>query len=187
MKKIKSFAEKLKAQSNKQFETKSNPEVEKLNAAIRSKDYELSKYKKQLAEIEKVKAELEQYKESTTKERVSQAIKAELVKTAKKLNVKDSALDDVIDLLQNKFVYNQEDNKVLPSIPEGAEPVDTEQYISQWLENKNHFIQPPAAQPANVKPSPQGVKTPAQPNVSGNALSSATINAMLGIGSLYKK
>ena len=189
MKTLKSFAQRVKEQAAKKVEEEvkaaANPELSKLQQELKTRELELNRYKKQLAEIEKVKAELEQYKNQTQKEKVTQAIKAELAATAKKLNVKESALEDVVGLLEGKFQYTQ-DGKVLPALPEGSEPVEPEQFISQWLENKPHFIQPPQAQPAGIKPVAQGVKPAAQPS-QGNPLSANSINQLLGTGAMYKK
>ena len=189
MKNIKSFAQRVKEQAAKKVaeETKaaSNPELSKLQQELRARELELSKTAKKLAEVEKLRAELEQFREQTTKERITSALRAELAKTAKKLNVTDSALDDVVGLLENKFQYTPE-GKVLPVLPEGSEPVEAEQFVAQWLEGKSHFVAPPPAQPAGIKPAPQGPKA-AQPVQNAPVLSAASMNQKLGVGALYKK
>lgn len=188
-KSLKSFAERVKEQAAKKAEQESkaasNPELAKLQEALRAKEIEVNRYKKQLLELEKSKAELEQFRELTTKEKRTAAIRDELSKTAKKLKVKDSALEDVLGLLEGKFQFTPE-GSVVPTLPEGSEALDTETFVSQWLENKSHFIQPPSAQPAGVRPTPQGAK-PTVTQAQGDVLSAASIKSLLGSSALYNK
>jgi hypothetical protein len=196
MKQLKSFSQRVKEQAAKKAAQETlataNPELAKLQEALNAKEKELNSFKNKVKELErskidleKTKTELEQFRDLTQKEKVAQAIHSELVNTAKKLNVKESALEDVVGLLSSKFQYTPE-GKVLPTLPEGSDPVETEQFVSQWLENKAHFVQPPAAQPAGIKPAAQGVKpVPTQPT--GDPLSAAALNQRMGAGALFKR
>lgn len=127
-----------------------SPEVQKLTQGLTQKETELKKYQKELEALKKEKQELLDFKNQMVKEKETGKIKSELVKTAKKLNIKESALDDVVDLTINKFTLKED--KVLAPGQSAEEFIEPEVFMTKWLEGKDHYIQPTAAAPAKLPP-----------------------------------
>jgi uncharacterized membrane protein YgaE (UPF0421/DUF939 family) len=186
MKQFKSFAQSLKQKASTKVkeEITKNPEVEKLSFTIKQKENEVKKMKMEFENLAKERQELLAFKEQSIKEKESYAIRSELSKAARKLNVRDTALDDVVGLLETKFKVT--DGKVYAQGPEEGSIIEPEQFLGEWLQTKEHFIQPTAAPSAKVTPAPQGPLPAKKPETTGGSLAE-NINNRLGLKSIPKR
>jgi len=190
MKQFKSFAKSLKEKASNSVKVKvkevaeKNPEFDKLSSALKQKEAEARKLKQELDAISKERQELSLYKQATLKEKESFAIRDQIAKTAKKLNVRETAIGDVMDLLEKDFKL--QDGKIFIESGVEGEVVDSEQYIGQWLQTKEHFIQPVAAQSAKITPTPQG-PLPAKKQEADSASLAGSLNSLLGLKQTTKR
>lgn len=112
---------------------------------LKSKEAELARLRK---EIEETKALVS----NKDKERDTILIKQHLEKIAKKLNVRDSVLEDVLDKVAAKFVIK--DSK---AIPVENPDMDPEKFLSDWLQPKaDAFIAPAVATSTGATPHATG-------------------------------
>lgn len=158
MKKISQFAKSLKKQQEvvakellpqSEDYKKLSEEYSKKTSAYSKLTSEHNKLMKEFETLKQEREQLFQFRESVSKEKKDIKIKSELSKIAKELNVKDSAMEDVISLVKDKFAIS-EDEKIFVAGKETDN--DAVQFMSSFLEGKDHFIQPVAAQPAKVPP-----------------------------------
>lgn len=147
-----------------------------LQKELREKKMELEKFRKEQAELLKKQEELLAFQSQVSKEKETAIIRAEVAKVAKKLNIKESALDDIFGLVSSKFkvqgdaVFSEEikeeDGKQV------AVPIDAETFMSSWIEGKDYYVQPPQAQPSGIPPVQSGpkptVKAPTPNNKHGS-------------------
>lgn len=117
---------------------------------LRERDSELARIRKQLAE-------LEQARDGAIKDREHYVINNELVKAARKLNVKETAVDDIVSLVAGKVAFK--DGKV---IPVEKPDTDLEGYLKDWLGAKEHFLAPTAAPGTGAPPVAASPLPPAQ-------------------------
>lgn len=142
---------------------------------LREKKRELEASKKATEELKKKQDELLAFQTQTMKEKEMAAIKGEITKVAKKLNIKETALEDIFGLVSSKFkvqgesVFSEqikeEDGK------QEIVPVDAETFMTSWIEGKDYYVQPPQAQPSGIPAVSSGpkpiVKTPVANNRHG--------------------
>lgn len=112
-----------------------------INKMVQYQD-EATKVKQELEDLKSVKAKIEQ-------EKNSYIINSELVKTARKVNVRDTALDDVVSLLAGKLTLDN--GKVIP-VEKPATAL--EDYIKEWVGTKEHYLAPTAAPSTGASPVP---------------------------------
>lgn len=173
MKKISQFAKTLKTQQASLIEKKL-PESEnyktllakanETSTAFSKMKVEHSKLTKEFEALKQEKEQLLQFRDSIVKEKKDSKIKSELIRIAKDLNVKESAVEDVINLVKDKFTLS-EDEKVFVAGKETDN--DAAMFMTSFLQGKEYFIQPTAAESAKIppvvnsqKPSQQVVQTP---------------------------
>lgn len=156
--------------------SKDSSELLALKKQIREKEQLYKKLETDHEALKKEREALVSFQQEVVREKETSAITSELVKTAKKLNVRETAVDDVIGLVSKKFKLQQDGRVVLPIEKEQdgvkvIEEQEPEAFLSSWLKDKEHFVQPPAAQPAKV-PAVQNSMKPAQPKPAGGLVMS---------------
>lgn len=129
---------------------------------LREKNLEFEKLKKEHLELAKKQEELLAFQAQALKEKENNIIRSEISKVAKKYNVKETALEDVIGLVGPKLkvqgevafheLIKEEDGKQV------IEPQDVEGFVSSWLSGKDHYIQSQQAKPSGISPVPAGPK-----------------------------
>lgn len=133
-----------------------------LQKQLREKKSEVDKIKKLNEELMKKQEELLMFQKNAIKEKETIAIRTEISKVAKKFNVKDSAIEDVIGLVGPKLKvqgdvvffenHREEDGKPI------TEAVEVESFFGNWIEGKDYFIQTQQARPSGITPVPSGPK-----------------------------
>lgn len=124
------------------------PSIDLTLAVNRAKSLE-AKAKKLEAEI----AERDKQIESERKQKEQYFITNELKSLAKKLNVKESAVEDVLGLVSNKFALK--DGSVF-AVDANDTETDAEKYLGSWLASKEHYLAPTVAQGTGANPFPTG-------------------------------
>lgn len=142
MKHYKNLASELKRRASQG--AKDSPEVSNLSKTLQAREKELAALKKEKEDLEKARAE-------ALKEKESLFVKGELTKTAKKLNVRDNAIEPVLSLIGGKFAL-QEGKVVFAENPEA----DLETAVKEWLGDKDYFLAPQVAPSAGLTPNPTG-------------------------------
>lgn len=146
--------------------------LKSLQKELREKKMELEKFRKEQAELLKKQEELLAFQSQVSKEKEVAIIRAEVAKAAKKLNVKESAFDDIFGLVGSKFKV-QGDEVFSEEIKEedGKQvtvPVDAETFMSSWISGKDYYVQPPQAQPSGIPPVQGGMKPTVKPAPASN-------------------
>lgn len=128
-------------------------EVSNLSNTLKARDKELAALKKEKEELEKARQEAQQAKDYLF-------VKTEVGKIAKKLNVRDNAVEPVLSLLSNKF--SVKDNSVI--VTEAPES-QLEDMMKEWLADKDYFLAPQTAPSANITPGATGPLPVPQRNI----------------------
>lgn len=129
---------------------------------LREKNSEFEKLKKEHSELMKKQEELLAFQAQALKEKENNIIRSEISKVAKKYNILDSALEDVIGLVSPKLKVQgevafhesikEEDGKQV------VEPQDVDSFIGSWLSGKDYYVQVQQAKPSGISPIPSGPK-----------------------------
>lgn len=149
-------------------------EVSNLSNSLKQKEKELLALKKEKEDLEKSRAEAQLAKDSLI-------VRTEVQKIAKKLNVRDNAIDPVLSLIGNRF--SVKDNAVV--VTENPES-QAEEVLKEWLADKDYFLAPQVAPSANLTPAPSGPLPVAQKNID-LATPEGIKNFLTGGGTLFKK
>lgn len=148
--------------SSQVSQARTNENYKVLQKQLREKNIEFEKLRKANEEMLKKQEELLNFQMSAIKEKQNNVIKNELQKVAKKLNVRDAAFDDILNLVAGKFTVSddavfvefqkEEDGKQV------IEHIDPETFMGTWLQGKDHFVQPPQTQASMISPVATGAK-----------------------------
>lgn len=143
-------------------QTLDNQTVKTAQKQLREKQLEIEKLRKAHEEVLKKQEELLAFQAQAIREKENNVIRNELQKVAKKLNVRESAFEDVLGLVGSKFKVQDDAIFIESQKEEDGKPivehVDPETFMGSWLQGKEHFVQPPQAQPSMVSPVASGPK-----------------------------
>lgn len=123
---------------------KDSPELSNVSKTLQARE-------KELAALKKEKEDLEKARTQALKEKEELFVRGELTKTAKKLNVRENAIEPVLSLIGSKFSA-QEGKVVFADKPES----DLESVMKEWLGDKDYFLAPQVAPSAGLTPNPSG-------------------------------
>ncbi len=141
-------------------------DVEALQRQLRARESELKNATKRLQEIETDRTKV-------LKDKESYVVRNELKALARGLNVHDTALDDVVSLLGNKFTYR--DDKLVVADSPDAEP---DKFLGEWLATKQHYVAPTVAKSTGATPFPQNQPTSKTVDINDREAVNAYFNHM---------